>query len=315
MAGYDPPLVSEDIHPSDFDEQEEKMMGEQKLKGSIPTGGLEGMAVLVTGGGTGIGAACAARLAADGAAVTICGRTEAKLQDAAKKIAASAGHGGSIQIIAGDVTNEDDVQRIVAKSAEPTGGLDGVVANAGGGGGMGPYHLQDTQEFLRVLHLNVLGTMLCVKHSVPLMVEAGGGSFVGMSSIAGHVTHLYFGAYTVGKAGIEEMMKNAADEFGPSHIRFNSIRPGFIATEIMEGVPRESEVYESYIDNTPMDGVGESEDVANLARFLIGQESRWVTGCAINVDGGHALRRGPNFTQFVEPAIGKAALSGGPVKS
>ena len=114
---------------------------------------------------------------------------------------------------------------------------------------------------------------------------------------------------------IEEMMKNAADEFGPSHIRFNSIRPGFIATEIMEGVPRESEVYESYIENTPMQGVGESEDVANLARFLIGRESRWITGCAINVDGGHALRRGPNFTQFVEPAIGKEALSGGPVKS
>jgi NAD(P)-dependent dehydrogenase (short-subunit alcohol dehydrogenase family) len=288
-------------------------MGEQKLKGSIPSGGLEGMAVLVTGGGTGIGAACAARLAADGAAVTICGRTEAKLADAAKKIADGAGHGGRVQVIAGDVTNEDDVKRIVAKAAEPTGELDGVVANAGGGGGMGPYHLQDTDEFLRVLHLNVLGTMLCVKHSVPLMRAAGGGSFVGMSSIAGHVTHLYFGAYCVGKAGIEEMMKNAADEFGPSHIRFNSIRPGFIATEIMDGIPRDSDVYRSYIENTPMGDVGESEDVANLARFLIGRESRWVTGCAINVDGGHALRRGPNFTQFVEPAIGKAALSGGPV--
>lgn len=290
-------------------------MAGQTLKGSIPTGGLEGMAVLVTGGGTGIGAACAARMAADGAAVTICGRTESKLVDAAKKIEAVLGHGGSIQYKAADVTSEDDVQRVVEFAAKPTGSLDGCVANAGGGGGMGPYHLQDTEEFIRVLHLNVVSTMLCVKHTVPLMVEAGGGSFVGMSSIAGCTTHLYFGAYTVGKAGIEEMMKNAADEFGPSHIRFNSIRPGFIATEIMEGVPRESEVYESYIENTPMDGVGESEDVAHLARFLVGQESRWVTGCAINVDGGHALRRGPNFTQFVEPAIGKAALSGGPVKS
>ncbi len=290
-------------------------MADAQLKGSIPSGGLEGMAVLVTGGGTGIGAACAARLAADGAAVTICGRTESKLEDAAKKIEAGAGHGGSIQLVAADVTNEEDVKRIVERAAEPTGELDGVVANAGGGGGMGPYHLQDTDEFLRVLHLNVLGTMLCVKHSVPRMVAAGGGSFVGMSSIAGHVTHPYFGAYTVGKAGIEEMMRNAADEFGPSRIRFNSIRPGFIATEIMDGIRRDSEVYDSYIRNTPMNGVGESEDVAHLARFLIGRESRWVTGCAINVDGGHALRRGPDFTQFVEPAIGKAALSGGPPES
>ncbi|MEZ7981633.1 MAG: SDR family oxidoreductase [Myxococcota bacterium] len=290
-------------------------MGEQKLKGSIPTGGLEGMAVLVTGGGTGIGAATATRLATDGAAVTICGRTESKLEDAAKKIQAAAGHGGSIQFAAGDVTNEADVERIMAKAAEPTGELDGVVANAGGGGGMGPYHLQDTEEFIRVLHLNVLSTMLCVKHSVPYMVKAGGGSFVGMSSIAGQVTHPYFGAYCVGKAGIEQMMMNAADEFGPSHLRFNSIRPGFIATEIMDGVPRESDVYNSYLENTPMNDVGQSEDVAHLARYLVGQESRWVTGCAINVDGGHALRRGPNFQQFIEPAIGKAALSGHPAGS
>lgn len=279
-------------------------------KGSIPSGGLEGMAVLVTGGGTGIGMACAARLAADGAAVTICGRTESKLDEAAKKIAAVAGHGGRVQALVGDVTNEDDVRRIVARAAEPTGALDGCIANAGGGGGMGPYHVQDTQEFLRVLHLNVLSTMLCVKHTTPCMIEAGGGSFVGMSSIAGHVTHLYFGAYPVAKAGLEEMMRNAADEYGARGVRFNAIRPGFIATEIMENVPRESEVYASYIQNTPMGDVGQPEDVAHLARFLIGSESRWITGTAINVDGGHALRRGPNFRQFVEPALGAAVLSG-----
>ena len=78
------------------------------------------------------------------------------------------------------------------------GGLHGFVANAGGGGGMAPYHLQDTDEFIRVLHLNVLGTMLSVKHSVPHLVE-GRGSFVGMSSLAGHRTHLWFGAYTVAR--------------------------------------------------------------------------------------------------------------------
>lgn len=289
-------------------------MAEAAMKGSIPSGGLEGMAVLVTGGGSGIGAACAARLASDGAAVTICGRTEAKLEAAAKSIEAGAGHGGRIHWIVGDVTHEDDVERIVARATEPTGALDGCIANAGGGGGMRPYHLQDTDEFIRVLHLNVLSTMLCVKHTTPRMVEAGGGSFIGMSSIAGHVTHPYFGAYCVGKAGIEEMMKNAADEFGSRGIRFNSIRPGFIATELMQGIPRDSAVYDSYIQNTPMGDVGRSVDVAHLARFLIGQESRWITGVAINVDGGHALRRGPDFGQFVEPAIGKDALTGGPAK-
>ncbi len=273
-----------------------------------PSGGLEGMSVLVTGGGTGIGTACATQLAADGAAVTICGRTESRLEDAAKRIAAAAGHGGSVHTVVADVTDEDSVANAVAKALEPTGQLDGCVANAGGGGGFGPYHVQNTEEFLRVLHLNVLGTMLCVKHTVPRMREAGGGSFVGMSSIAGHQTHLYFGAYTASKAGIEQMMRNAADEFGHVGIRFNAIRPGFIATEIMAAIPRDSSVYESYITQTPMGDVGQPEDVGRLARFLVGTESRWITGQIINVDGGHSLRRGPDFRPFV--AVSDEVLGG-----
>ena len=264
--------------------------------------------MLVTGGGTGIGRACADALAADGAAVTICGRTESKLVDAAGRI--TPAHGGSVRHVVADVTDEESVQEAIAVAMEATGTLNGVVANAGGGGGMGPYHLQDTDEFIRVLHLNVLGTMFCVKHSVPHMVAAGGGSFVGMSSIAGHQTHPYFGAYTVGKAGIEQMMRNAADEFGRSNVRFNAIRPGFISTEIMEGIPRDSAVYTSYIDNTPMADVGEPEDVGQLARFLVGPESRWITGQLINVDGGHSLRRGPDFSSFIAPALGDAVMSG-----
>lgn len=275
-----------------------------------PSGGLEGMAVLVTGGATGIGRACAARLAADGAAVTICGRTESKLEEAAKQIGPRVGHGGRIQWIAADVTKEAEVEAAVARAMEPTGAIDGLIANAGGGGGIGPYHVQQVDEFLRVLHLNVLGTLLCIKHSVPHMVANGGGSFVGMSSIAGHQTHLWFGAYPAGKAGIEAMIRNAADEYGPARVRFNAVRPGFIATELMEGVPRDSDVYRSYIENTPMGDVGQPEDVAKLCRFLIGPDSRWITGTCINVDGGHALRRGPDFTQFAEALHGRDVLEG-----
>jgi 7-alpha-hydroxysteroid dehydrogenase len=275
-----------------------------------PSGGLEGYAFIVTGGGTGIGRACAAQLAADGAAVTICGRTESRLADAAKRVEAAAAHGGSVQYVVADVTNEDDVRDVVDAAIEPTGTLNGCIANAGGGGGMGPLHLQKPEEFTRVLHLNVLGTLFCLKHTVPHMVAAGEGSFVGMSSIAGHQTHPYFGAYTVSKAGIEQMMRNAADEYGPTRIRFNAIRPGFISTEIMEGIPRDSAVYDSYLANTPMHDVGEPEDVAHLARFLVGPESRWITGQIINVDGGHSLRRGPDFSSFVAPALGWDVMLG-----
>jgi NAD(P)-dependent dehydrogenase (short-subunit alcohol dehydrogenase family) len=268
---------------------------------------LAGRSAIVTGGGTGIGAACAQRLAADGMNVTICGRTESKLTDVVDRIGAS-GASGTVRHQVTDVTAEDDVAALLAGHVEAFGELHGFVANAGGGGGMGPYHLQDTAEFARVLELNVMGTMLCVKHSVPHMVAAGGGSFVGMSSIAGHVPHPLFGAYCVSKAGIEEMMRNAADEYGEVRVRFNAIRPGFISTEIMEGIPRDSAVYASYIENTPMGDVGEPTDIANLARFLLSDEARWITGTTIDVDGGHHLRRGPDFSSFIEPVIGHDAM-------
>ena len=273
------------------------------------TASLSGRSAIVTGGGTGIGAACATRLAADGMDVTICGRTESKLTAVVDRIT-SSGVSGKVRAQVTDVTVEDDVAALVAGHVDAYGGLNGFVANAGGGGGMGPYHLQDTAEFTRVLHLNVLGTMLSIKYSAPHMVAAGGGSFVGMSSIAGHLPHPWFGAYCVGKAGIEEMIRNAANEYGEVKVRFNAVRPGFISTEIMEGVPRDSAVYDSYIVNTPMQDVGEPEDVADLCAFLLSDQSRWITGNCINVDGGHSLRAGPDFTSFIEPAIGHDALVG-----
>lgn len=271
-------------------------------------GALTGQGVLVTGGGTGIGRACAAALAADGAVVTICGRTESRLVESREAI--QPGHGGRVELVVADVTDEAQVEAAVATAAENAGNLAGVVANAGGGGGMGPYHVQDTDEFLRVLHLNVLGTMLCVKHAVPHLVANGGGSFVGMSSLAGHVTHPNFGAYPVAKAGIEQMMRNAADEFGRSNVRFNAVRPGLIATEIMGLIPTDGEVYDSYLRNTPLGDVGQPEDVGNLVRFLVGPESRWITGTCIGVDGGHALRAGPDFSSFVAPALGDDVMAG-----
>lgn len=270
---------------------------------------LAGRAAIVTGGGTGIGAACATRLAQDGMNVTICGRTESRLVEVADRIRAT-GASGQVRHQVTDVTVEGDVAALVAGHIDAFGRLDGFIANAGGGGGMGPYHLLDTEEFLRVLHLNVLGTMLSVKYSAPHLVAAGGGSFVGMSSLAGHIPHPMFGAYCVSKAGIEEMMRNAANEYGETKVRFNAVRPGFISTEIMEGIPRDSEVYDSYIVNTPMADVGEPEDVANLCRFLLSDDARWITGTAINCDGGHHLRCGPDFRSFIEPAIGHDAMVG-----
>jgi 7-alpha-hydroxysteroid dehydrogenase len=270
---------------------------------------LAGDSVIVSGGGTGIGAAAAARLAGDGAHITICGRTESRLAETADRIEAElGGRGGSVRTVVADVTVEADVARLVEVACARTGGLTGVFANAGGGGVSLPYHLQPVDEFVRVLELNVLGTMLLVKHAVPHLVASGRGAFVGMSSISGHLTKRYGGAYTVAKAGVEQIIRNAADEYGAAGVRFNAVRPGFIATEIMEAIPRDSAVYASYVDNTPLAGVGEPDDVAHLVRFLLGPESRWITGQVINVDGGQSLRKGPDYTPALEPRFGMDVL-------
>jgi 7-alpha-hydroxysteroid dehydrogenase len=265
----------------------------------MTTRSLETRSVIVTGGGSGIGAACAKMAAAEGALVTICGRTEAKLEAAADRIRSS---GGKVTAVVADVTNEHEVAGLVEAAVEFGGGLHGVVANAGGGGGLAPYHLQEESEFVRVLHLNVVGTMLCIKHSVSHLAAAGGGSFVAMSSIAGHLSHRYFGAYPVAKAGIEAMVKNAADEYGSVKVRFNAIQPGFTATEVMDGIQRDGPVWGSYIDNTPLGDVGQPDDIAHAARFLLSDESRWITGQTIAVDGGHCLRGGPDYAAYVQMA-------------
>ena len=260
---------------------------------------LGNFGILITGGGTGIGKACAAEMYSHGAFVTICGRTEEKLKQSVHEIVENQQEGGAIQYVTCDVTDESQVLETVLAADEFGEGLDGVVANAGGGGAIVPYHMQKAEEFSRVLNLNVLGTMLCIKHAVPVLRNSDKASFVGMSSIASHLTHLWFGAYPAAKAGIEAIIRNAADEYGPANIRFNAVRPGFIETEIMEGIPRDSEIFNSYIENTPLGDVGKPYDVAALVKFLLSHESRWITGQCINVDGGHSLRRGPQFTQFL----------------
>ena len=274
-------------------------------------GVLAGRTVIVTGGGTGLGAACAERLARDGAAVVICGRTESRLVDAASRIAVRVGEAGpAVRLVVADVTSDADVARLVELTVAETGRLDGVVSNAGGGQGPVPLHLSDVAEFTRVLHLNVLSALLLLQHSVPHLVAAGGGSFVGMSSISAGMTKRFAGGYTVAKAGLEQLMRNAADEYGEVQVRFNAVRPGFISTEVMENLPRDSAIFNSYVENTPMGDVGEPEDVADLVRFLIGPESRWITGQIINVDGGHSLRRGPDFAPAVDPVYGHDVVVG-----
>jgi NAD(P)-dependent dehydrogenase (short-subunit alcohol dehydrogenase family) len=266
--------------------------------------GLDGKGALVTGGGSGIGLGCAKRLAAEGAAVTICGRSQERLDAALDEI------GGDARAISTDVTDEAQVQAAVAAATEATGTLDVVVASAGGSSTIGPVTQVDTQAFRDTLDLNVLGTFLALKHAAPVMVKGGGGSFIGISSIAGSTTHRWFGAYGPAKAAIEALVQMAADELGASNVRVNAIAPGLVDTEMVGAITAGGPVYDDYLEQMPIARPGTVDDIASAALYLAGDQSPWVTGQVLHVDGGHSLRRGPLFHAFLEPVFGDDGLRG-----
>ncbi len=274
------------------------------------SGGLEGVGALVTGGGSGIGLACAARLARDGATVTICGRTATRLEEAIEATGPVDGP-GSMHAVVADVTDEDAVVAAVAAAEANAGGpLGAVVANAGGSTSIGPITQLDVAAWNETLALNLTGTMLALKHGAASLVRAGGGSFVAVSSTAGSLTHPWFGAYGPAKAGINQLCRQAADELGPSGVRVNSVCPGLIDTDLVGFITAGGPVLDSYRENTPIDRVGQPDDIAAIVRFLAGPETTWLTGQTISVDGGQGLRRGPSLASALEPLFGADGLRG-----
>jgi NAD(P)-dependent dehydrogenase (short-subunit alcohol dehydrogenase family) len=257
---------------------------------------IRGRTALVTGGGSGIGLASAARLAADGAHVTICGRTERKLAEAEAAIAPGVGDGGSIRSIAADVTIEEQVAAAVAFAAEPAGGLDILFANAGGSHHLGPFDAADLDAVRTTIDLNLVGTIICIKHAVPAMRDRGGGSIIGMSSGAGHFPHRWLWAYGASKAGIEELCRYAAEELGGDGIRVNAVQPGIIDDELMAPITGGGKLLDHYLANMPLGRVGTVNDVADAVRFLAGPESSWITGACLPIDGGHHLRSGADYS-------------------
>jgi len=267
--------------------------------------------IIVTGGGSGIGKGVATAVVASGGDVVLVGRNVDRLAAAQEEITASAGDGsGEVRYEAADVTNEDEVAAMVAAATAWRGRLNGVVHCAGGSETIGPITQVDSDAWRRTVDLNVNGTMYVLKHTAREMVRGGGGSFVGISSIAASNTHRWFGAYGVSKSAIDHMMQLGADELGASWVRVNSIRPGLIRTELVALVLDSPELSEDYRVSTPLPRVGEVEDVANASVFLLSDAASWITGQVINVDGGQLVRRGPDYSAMLEPVFGADGLRG-----
>jgi NAD(P)-dependent dehydrogenase (short-subunit alcohol dehydrogenase family) len=257
---------------------------------------LSGQHAIVIGGGSGIGLGSARLLARDGAAVTIAGRTEQKLRDAA---AALADEGLSVSWVRCDALDGDSVSAAVDAASTDDGELHiGVVVP--GGGSIGPVLLYGDDQFSEEVDKNVRPVFLLLKYAGRAMVRAGGGSFVAISSTAAAFSCRYLASYGAGKAAVDHLVDIAADELGEMGVRVNSVRPGMTRTAATAGAFANEAMMAEFLAGQAIPRNGEVDDIAQAVRYLAGPESSWVTGQHLAVDGGHTLRAFVDYAKLMD---------------
>ncbi len=254
---------------------------------------LAGHHALITGGGSGIGLGAARALLADGAEVTLCGRSEERITAAVAEL------GEGAFALALDVTDEERTAAVVAEANERRP-LTTVVASAGMGGA-GPVTAWPLDNWKQVIDTNLTGAFLTLKYGGAALAANGGGAICAVSSIAGSHSHRFMSAYTASKAGLNMLVRNAADELGSLGVRVNAVAPGLVETDISQALQDSPEVNEDYRQNMPLGRRGTADDIGGAIRFLCGPESSWITGVILPIDGGHHLRRGPNIDPLLAP--------------
>jgi 3alpha(or 20beta)-hydroxysteroid dehydrogenase len=248
---------------------------------------LQNKVAVVTGGGSGIGAATAALFAREGARVLVVGRTEDKLRQTVQPLPPE-----HVSYCVADVSSLEETQHYVREAVQRYGGLDILVANAGYEGGFVPITDYPVEEFDRVMATNVRGTFLAAKYAFPELKKRGGGSIVITSSIAGFTALPAHAAYVASKHALLGMARSLALDGAPLHIRVNAVCPGSIDNDMMAAAHRmlapgkEAEFRGAIEARIPLKRYGTNEEIARLNLFLASDEGSYLTGGAYTADGG-----------------------------
>lgn len=243
---------------------------------------------LVTGGGSGIGRASAIALAQRGAFVTVVGRTERALRDTVDAIEGAGGHGAFIKC---DVSVETSVKDAVDFAVSQRGRLDFCINSAGisGGDDLKPVADYSTDAFDQIIAVDLRGTFLVMKHAIPAMLEQRSSAIVNVASGAGVVGVPGFAGYTAAKHGVVGLTKTAALDYGGRGLRANSLVVGLVNTPLVaEG--RSPEVMAARIAAHPIGRIGEPDEIADAVVWLCSDESSFVTGAAVPIDGGYTAQ-------------------------
>ncbi|MGD9563508.1 MAG: glucose 1-dehydrogenase [Pyrinomonadaceae bacterium] len=243
---------------------------------------LSGMVAIVTGGGNGIGKASSRMMAAHGAAVVI---ADLKVADAQKVADEIASDGGKALAIECNVLEDEDLVRLVERTVADFGGVQILVNNAGGGGAgrESPFDIS-VEQFKRTFQLNVFSGWRLAQLCAPHMKKAGYGSIINMSSMSSINKSPAISAYAASKAAINHMTANLAFDYGPE-IRINAIGPGAIRTDALASVLT-PEIEKRMLAHTPLERLGEPEDIAGAVLFFAAPISKWVSGQVLFVNGG-----------------------------
>jgi NAD(P)-dependent dehydrogenase (short-subunit alcohol dehydrogenase family) len=229
---------------------------------------LKDRVIFVTGAASGIGAATAAACRAAGAIVAGADRAEVNGVDLAITL---------------DVSDEASVKAAVAQIVETYGRIDGL-ANCAGISVQGPVTMMRMEDWDRALSVNLTGTMLCARAAIPEMMKLGKGSVVNISSVYGLTGGPGNTPYNVSKAGVAQLTKCMAADYGAAGIRVNSVCPGYIKTPMVDMLS--GQIEQNFINMHLLRRAGQPEEVASVIRFLLSDEASYVTGANIPVDGG-----------------------------